>query len=143
MPKIIEKRLTVASNIENLDSLGMPDGDPEKTESVTACYLKIAEGIYEISYREETDGAAVDTDIVIEEDKIRVVRRGAIESDMIFSEGKRHLSLYKVSPYSFDAEIFTRKIRRSTDEDTGRIDIFYTMKIGGADKNVRMKIFYE
>ena len=42
--------------------------------------------------------------------------------------------------YRFDIEIYTKKIRNNLGRDGGRLDIHYKMNIGGADKNVRMKI---
>ena len=61
---------------------------------------------------------------------------------MLFEEGLAHKSVYTVEPYSFDVEIATRKIRNNMTRDSGMLDIHYSMKIGGADKAVRMKIEY-
>jgi uncharacterized beta-barrel protein YwiB (DUF1934 family) len=61
---------------------------------------------------------------------------------MLFEEGLVHSSVYTVSPYSFDVDVTTKKIRNNLTRDTGRLDIHYSMKIGGADKSVRMKIEY-
>ena len=38
------------------------------------------------------------------------------------------------------AEKYTKKIRNNMTRDGGRLDIFYSMKIGGVDRAVKMKI---
>ena len=140
MPFIKEKSFYVGSVIENLTPSGLVDGEPEKTETRPQGFFKVSEDEFNISYREETEGGPVFCDITVRADGVTVKRRGAVESDMFFSEGQTHKSLYSVPPYAFDAEIFTKKIRNTLGAGGGRLDIFYRMRIGGADKNVRMKI---
>lgn len=141
MAVIKEKKIKLSSVIENLLETGLADGEPERSEETADGFLKLGDdGVMTISYVRVEDSSRVATDIVITCDTVRVTRGGDLRSDMLFSEGTRYTSLYEVPPYSFDAEIYTRKIRRAMDKDGGRIDIFYTMRIGGADKNVRMRI---
>ena len=142
MAIIKEKKFIISSVIENLLPSGLVDGEPEKTEISPEGFLKISDGQYEITYSEMTEGGKVVSDITVTEGSVRVKRVGAVESDMYFEEGKSHESLYGVPPYSFDVEIFTKKIRNNMTRDTGRLDIHYSMRIGGADKAVRMKIEY-
>ena len=73
-------------------------------------------------------------------DRAEVTRTGDVVSALTFIEGKRTASVYRVGPYAFDAEVVATRIRNAMTEDCGRIDIFYRMKIGGAEKSVRMKI---
>ena len=135
-----EVRLSVASVIDNLTPSGLADGEPERTETrVLGKMISSADGIT-LKYREESDGAAVNTEIVIKDRSVTVYRSGSIESEMYFEEGAVHSSLYSVTPYSFDAEIKTRKIRNGMTADGGRLDIYYDMKIGGADKSVKMTV---
>ncbi len=119
---------------------GLVDGEAERTEITPDGFLKIGEDVTVITYTENTEGGRVATDITLTETSVTVTRRGAVVSDMVFSEGETHKSLYQVPPYSFDTEIYTKKIRNNMTRDGGRVDIFYTMKIGGAEKSVRMKI---
>ena len=140
MAIIKEKRFKISSVIENLTPDGLVDGEAEKTEITPEGFLKISDGSFEISYVELTEGDKVITDIKITESTVDVVRRGAVESDMHFEEGKTHKSLYTVRPYSFDSEITTGKIRNNMTRDGGKVDIFYNMKIGGAQKHVKMRI---
>lgn len=140
MAVIKEKKILMSSVIENLLPSGITDGEPEKNEIVTDGFLKITDGEYTISYVEKTEGGRVASDIFVSEASVRVKRVGAIESDILFEEGLLHKSLYGVPPYTFDTEVYTKKIRNSLTRDGGRVDIFYTMKIGGAEKKVKMRI---
>lgn len=140
MAIIKEKKFKISSVIENLTPSGLVDGEAECTEITPEGFLKITDDEFVITYSENTDSGRVVSDITLTEKTVTVTRRGGVVSDMVFSEGESHKSLYQVPPYSFDAEIFTKKIRNNMTRDGGRVDIFYTMKIGGADKSVRMKI---
>ncbi len=140
MAVIKEKKIKMSSVIENLLPSGLTDGEPEKAETSADGFLKISDGEYTLSYVEITEGGRVCADIFVTESSVRVKRAGAIESDMLFEEGVTHCSLYGVPPYSFDTEIYTRRIRNEITRDGGKIDIFYTMKIGGAEKKVKMRI---
>lgn len=140
MAIIKEKKFKISSVIENLSQSGFPEGDTERTEITPDGFLKISDGETVIMYTESTEGGKVVSDIIIAGNTVSVIRRGAVVSDMVFSEGEWHNSLYQVPPYSFDTEIYTKKIRNNMTRDGGRLDIFYTMKIGGAEKAVRMKI---
>ena len=140
MAIIKEKTVKISSVIENLAPSGLCESDAEKSESVSEGFLKISEDGYHITAAENTEGGKLLTDIVIACGSVRVKRSGAIESEMLFEEGLLHKSLYSVPPYSFDAEIVTKRIRNSMTADGGHIDIFYDMKIGGAEKRVKMRI---
>lgn len=140
MAIIKEKKFRISSVIENLLPSGLTDGEPEKTEITPEGFLKISDDEYVITYSEMTEGGKVISDITVKGSSVRVKRVGAVESDMYFEEGLLHKSLYGVPPYSFDTDIITKKVRNNLTRDGGRVDIFYNMKIGGADKHVRMRI---
>lgn len=140
MAIIKEKNFKISSVIENLTAEGLVDGESEKTEISPSGFFKITDAGYEISYVELTEGGRIVSDIILTEAAVEVKRRGAVESDMHFEVGVCHKSLYTVAPYSFDSEIITRKIRNNMTRDGGRVDIFYNMKIGGAEKSVKMRI---
>ncbi len=140
MAIIKEKKLKISSVIEDMTPSGLADGEAEHTEITTDAFLKISDGATVISYTENTEDGRVVSDITLTEASVTVTRRGAVESEMVFSEGGSYKSLYQVPPLSFDMEIYTKKIRNNMTRDGGRVDIFYTMKIGGAERYVRMKI---
>ena len=141
MSKIIDVNIKIESSIENLDSCGLPDGDAEKTFSETVGRYKFSEQSVILLYHENSDGGAVRSEISYRDGILTVKRSGAIESNLQFKEGETHHSLYCVPPYQFDAEVKARRIRVGLDEDGGAIDLIYNMKIGGAEKSARMKIW--
>ena len=141
MTVIKEAKIRIGSVIENLGEGGLPEGDPERSATEAVGYLNYRDGDATITYSEQNAEDRVDSEVRVEGDTITVVRRGAVESEMKFSEGVTHRSLYRVGPYAFDAEVTTRKIRRELSSDGGKIELYYNMKIGGADKSARMKIW--
>ena len=120
-------------------SQGAADG----TERCTNEYIAtIAErgGLMRLSYQEKSEGGPIKSDITVADGHVRVRRTGAIESDFLFVEGDKTTSLYKIPPYAFDTEIFTKKIRNNLTRCGGKLTIIYDMTVGGAEKNVRMSI---
>ena len=139
---IKEVCIKVCSVIENLDSSGLACSDAERTETRSVGYLHIYDGgVYLVTYAEKNEDQQVTTEIKYDGDTVTVKRYGSIESLMVFKEGYRDSSVYKISPYSFDAEVITKKIRAALDNDGGTIDLYYNMKIGGAERSARMKIW--
>ena len=136
-------RVTLRSIIDNLSETGLPTNDREEAESAADGTLSIGERGSVIDLTEDSEGGRINTRIEIVGDKIRVRRHGAIESDLLFSEGMAHSSVYGAPPYSFDTNIFTRRIRGGITEEGGKIDIFYDMEIGGAKKSVKMTVACE
>ncbi len=140
MPFIKEKKFNISSSIDNLNAAGLPDGEPEVTRLSPEGFFKVSEDCFTVSYAEETEGGRVLCDIEIYPDIIKVIRHGAVESELHFSEGLAHTSLYGIPPYTFDMRVFTKRIRKNLTNDGGRVDIFYQMTVGGAEKSVRMRI---
>lgn len=141
MPIVKEVLIKIESVIENLDSAGLPEGDAERSLSEVKGLLAYSDEEIIISYTEENDSGRAVSKIHCYGDMITVKRSGAIESELHFKEGEEHKSLYSVPPYKFDACVKTKRIRKAITEDGGSLDLFYNMKIGGADKSARMKIW--
>ncbi len=140
--KLSEVTVKVTSIIENLDSYGLKDGEPERTESLSAGYYHIYDdGRRLVTYAENTDSGALTTEIEVFRGTVTVSRKGAIESRMEFAEGKTHTSVYSIPPYRFDAEVKTRRLVSELYDGKGRIELKYNMKIGGAEKSATMKIW--
>ena len=139
---IKEAEIKISSVIENLDDAGLPLGDSERSESSHSGYYHIIDEDRFVTYAEEGDGRKTTSEVRLFSDgRVSVSRSGAIESSFLFEEGATHFSLYKVDPYTFDAQIRTRKIRSSLSEEGGSLELIYNMKIGGAEKSARMKIW--
>ena len=134
MKLIKEMKIKVVSEITNLSPSGAPEGEPEISEERAEAFLHFSDGELLISYRTDSEGGEVTTDITVRDGRVLVVRRGAVGCDFLFEEGKEHRSVCSVGPYSFDASVMARRIRLGIGEYGGRIDLYYGMNIGGADK---------
>ena len=143
MTVINEALIKIESFIENLDSSGLADGEVEKSTSECSGFLRYSDGEAVLTYAESGESGNVTSEITYKDGVAIVKRTGAIESEIHFSEGVTHNSLYSVVPYKFDMEVTTRKIRASINECGGTLDLFYNMKIGGAEKSARMKIWIQ
>ena len=132
--------LTVNSVIDNLSDAGLPEGDPEINIFTTDGALRVIDGGYLITFSEEQDGGRADTNLYVYESGVRLVKSGAITSEMCFAEGEVYNTLYCVGPYSFDMTVRTKKIRNTVTECGGDLQLIYTMNVGGQEKSVRMKI---
>ena len=133
--------LKIESVIDNLDSGGLLDGDSERSVSEFVGSMRVSGDDVRITYKEKNDGNESETEIIYSGGGVTVRRRGAIESEFYFKEGETHQSVYSVPPYKFDAEVKTRRVRIELSETGGKIDLFYNMKIGGAEKSARMRIW--
>ena len=140
----IEKdmRVCVSSEITPLDKNGLTvvGEESEKTVVNAAARFSFTDGAYTLSYKEKSEGGEIFTDVFFENGTVKVKRSGAILSEFVFSEGETNVSVYKIPPYSFDAEIKTSKIRSFLSEAGGQITVFYTMTIGGDMRAVKMRI---
>ena len=141
MTVINEVKIKIESTIENLDSAGLPEGDIERNAVEVCGFLRFSEGEVTLTYAEENEGGRAESEIVCKEGCVSVYRKGAIESELYFKEGESHSSIYSVPPYKFDATVTARRVRVDVNADGGKIDLLYNMKIGGAEKSTRMKIW--
>ena len=134
-------RVRISSVIDNLDSYGLTVGDREESGGEYSAYYEYLNGSAKLLYTEKTDGGEVSSSVTVNGDLVTVERHGAVESRFEFREGVAHKSLYGIPPYSFDTVVTAKKIRLELEERRGRIELIYNMRIGGADKAVRMKIW--
>ena len=140
MSDTIKLILTVNSVIDNLTDAGLPDGDPEINIFTTDGTLAIGERGMKLAFSETEEGQTTTSTLFITDSGILLMKRGAVESDLRFTEGEATRSIYHVGPYSFDMDIRTKRIRNSLTENGGEVQLIYSMNIGGQEKNVRMKI---
>ena len=136
-------KIKIESVIENLDASGFPEGEAERSASECEGFFRYSNGESVITYCESGEGGSVSSEIKYSDGEATVKRTGAIESELYFKEGVQHQSIYCVTPYKFDATVHTRKIRASINENGGTLELFYNMKIGGAEKSARMKIWLQ
>ncbi len=141
MPRIREAKIRIESVIENVDQAGLPEGETERNVVDVSGFIHYTDDGILLTYSEENDGAVVYSDVSYSGDEVWVKRRGALISELFFKEGVEHNSVYEVPPYKFDASVKTRRIKASFTDEGGELSLFYNMKIGGADKSARMRIW--
>ena len=132
--------IKITSTIDELDDNGLIESTEKNEEAYEANLTEWGMRSYTISYHEKGEDKEVDTLITIKGDEITVKRDGSISSEFIFKEKYTHKAVYSIPPFSFDAEIFTKKIRGGITALGGELTIIYDMTVGGAKKSIRMKI---
>lgn len=137
-----EKNYTIkiVSTIDDLDDNGLIESTEKNDETYSASVTEWGNDAYTICYRESGEDKEIDTLITVKGDEVTVKREGSISSEFVFKEKCTHMAVYSIPPFSFDAEIFTRKIRGGLTLCGGELTIIYDMTVGGAKKSVRMKI---
>ena len=143
MKLVKEMKVKISSEITNLTESGKPEGEVENTAESAVGYAHFSDDGVLISYVLRVDGGEIETDITVNSDEVRVVRKGALSCDFLFREGVEHSSLYSVGAYSFDASVTSEKQRCLLSPECVRAYVYYYMTIGGARKYVKMKIIAE
>ncbi len=133
-------KFNISSLIENIDSSGLPEGEPERESFSTEGELVCSDEAYILSYTEAREGGAVECEITLRGDKASVVRRGAVECKMYFKRGMTHSTVYKVPPFSFDMRTETVRVDNGINESGGKLSLLYKMNIGGQDKRCRFTL---
>ena len=138
---IISVKIKIESIIENLDSAGLIDGDPERSVTEVMGTYRYSDDEAFVNFNEQSEYGKTHTEIKCLGGTVAVRRDGAIESNMHFAEGESHHSLYTIAPYRFDSTVTAKRVRTELGPEGGKIDLLYSMVIGGAEKNARMKIW--
>ena len=132
-------KITIHSVIENTEG-GRKIDEPEINIVTLDAEVKESGNTLFVRYKEESDGAVCRTLITASESGIRLSKTGSIEWEVFFTPGETAMTLYKIPPYSFDAEVTTKRAELSRTEGGYLIRLIYTMNIGGAEKSVTMKL---
>lgn len=110
------------------------NADPDTMELVTAGRLEREGNSYTLSYQESelTGLEGTLTTFQIERDRVTLLRVGEVNSQMVFEEGRRHLSMYDTPYGALSVGINTRKMRAELDARGGSIEIDYAIEIDHA-----------
>lgn len=100
-------------------------------ELVTQGWLHRDEGGYTLSYQESevTGLEGTLTTFQVEPERVTLMRVGGFNSQMVFEEGRRHLSLYDTPYGSMTIGVNTRHLLAELDENGGEIEIDYAIEI--------------
>ena len=111
------------------------DVEDETIELVTEGLLnKEGEGEYTLSYQESelTGLEGTLTTFQVEQGRITLMRIGEVNSQMVFEEGRRHLSMYDTPYGALAIGVNTRRMSSSLGEHGGDIEIDYAIEIDHA-----------
>ncbi len=108
------------------------EGSPEEMELVTAGTLHWdGQGGCTVSYQESelTGLEGTTTRLHIDGRRVTLLREGSINSQMVFEEGRRHLSMYETPYGELSIGVCTRRMRSTLDEAGGDLEIDYAIEI--------------
>ncbi len=108
------------------------ESDPDEMELVTSGTLKRdGQGGFTISYQESelTGLEGTTTKLHICGGKVTLLREGSINSQMVFEEGRRHLSMYETPYGELSIGVNTKRMRSTLGEAGGDLEIDYAIEI--------------
>ena len=111
------------------------DQEPEVIELVTEGQLAPdGEDGYTLSYQESelTGLEGTLTTFQIEPQRVTLLRVGEVNSQMVFEEGRRHLSMYDTPYGALSIGVNTRRMRSELGANGGSIEIDYAIEIDHA-----------
>ena len=108
------------------------ESSPDEIELVTAGTLKRdSRGGFTVSYQESelTGLEGTTTKLHIDGGKVTLLREGNINSQIVFEEGRRHLSMYETPYGELSIGVNTRRMRSTLGEAGGDLEIDYAIEI--------------
>ena len=108
--------------------------DPDNVELVTAGRLMKDKAGYTLSYQESeiTGLEGTLTTIQVEGEQVTLMRMGEFNSQMVFQEGRRHLSMYNTPYGAMSVGVNTRHLLADLSDKGGDIEIDYAIEIDHA-----------
>ena len=108
--------------------------DPDTVELVTAGRLMKDKAGYTLSYQESeiTGLEGTLTTIQVEGEQVTLMRMGEFNSQMVFQEGRRHLSMYNTPYGAMSVGVNTRHLLADLSDKGGDIEIDYAIEIDNA-----------
>lgn len=108
------------------------NGDTNNVELTTAGELNVSDDSYTLKYEESelTGMEGTTTQITVSNDGIvSLMRSGTVNSNLIFEEGKRHLSYYDTKDGAFSIGVFASYVDTVLEQNYGEISITYAMDV--------------
>ena len=105
--------------------------DPDTVELVTEGRLQREGDSYTLSYQESeiTGLEGTLTTIRVEPEQVTLLRVGEFNSQMVFQEGRRHMSMYNTPYGAMTIGVNTRHLLAELDDQGGDIEIDYAIEI--------------
>ena len=122
-------KIPVLLNVRGIQNY--QEGEPEVIELTTEGTLEKQKEVWEISYEESdlTGLAGVTTAFRVGPRGVVLKRTGKLENQMIFMEGRRHESLYRIDIGALMIAVKATKVRSDVSEAGGTVDIHYNIEI--------------
>ncbi len=108
------------------------ESSPDEVELVTSGTLRRdGAGGYIVSYAETelTGLEGTTTRLHVDGGRVTLLREGNVNSQMVFEEGRRHLSMYETPYGALSIGINTRRMRSTLGEAGGDLEIDYAIEI--------------
>ncbi len=108
------------------------ESSPDEVELVTSGTLKRdGAGGYIVSYAETelTGLEGTTTRLHVDGGRVTLLREGNVNSQMVFEEGRRHLSMYETPYGALSIGVNTRRMRSTLGDAGGDLEIDYAIEI--------------
>ena len=105
--------------------------DPDTMELMTEGKLAVQDGALCLSYEESelTGMEGTTTVFQVEPEKVTLLRLGSVQSEMVFEEGRRHMSLYSTPYGNMEIGVRARRLNSTLELTGGRLEIDYDIEI--------------
>ena len=107
---------------------------PDVVELVTAGRLSREGESYTLSYQESelTGLGGTLTTILVDGEQVTILRVGEFNSQMVFQEGRRHLSMYNTPYGAMTIGVNTRHLLAQLTDQGGDIEVDYAIEVDHA-----------
>ena len=129
MTTIESKKLPVLLSIRGEQYF---DGiDPDETELMTEGTMALTEDGMVLSYEESelTGMEGTTTTFEVKGPRVTLTRSGAVNSQMVFEEGRQHTSLYETPFGELSVDIQTSELKHNLSERGGLMEIKYSIAV--------------
>lgn len=127
----MSKKFTIS--IKGLQSYA-GDAEDSNIELVSECDFYFSDGAYFCEYEESeiTGLGGTRTSIEIGNDYVSLLRKGTVNSQMLFMEGRKTSSLYSMPFGELTIDIHTKSLESQINEHGGRLKVDYIIDINNA-----------
>ena len=105
--------------------------DPDETELMTEGTIALTEDCMVLSYEESelTGMEGTTTTFEVKGPRVTLTRSGAVNSQMVFEEGRQHTSLYETPFGELSVDIQTSELKHNLSERGGLMEIKYSIAV--------------
>ena len=105
--------------------------DPDETELMTEGTMALTEDVMVLSYEESelTGMEGTTTTFEVKGPRVTLTRSGAVNSQMVFEEGRQHTSLYETPFGELSVDIQTSVLKHNLTERGGLMEIKYSIAV--------------